>query len=178
MKILKTLLLLSTIASAQRSAWVDLRPTDNRINVKRFVALNAYIDPSASIQQKSPNLVFEIECVEQNMYIKANTQIFTALVGGYIDATGGLGYNFYLTKKKDVRTFAGVRLGIVFRGYKNKDLYKYPLAGLEAGIQKEVSSKVHVTLRGTFDNRQDGTYTEGIEHNVFSGFIGIGYKID
>ena len=51
------------------------------------------IDPTATIQEESINLVAEIELQERVFYIKATTQVFTALEGGYLDFGGGMGLN-------------------------------------------------------------------------------------
>ena len=129
------------------------------------------IDPTATIQEESINLVAEIELQERVFYIKATTQVFTALEGGYLDFGGGMGLNTTLGLFEPFRVYGGIRLGIIKRGSQS-----YPLFGYESGIDYNLSEDYFIGLRATYDNREDFLYSGADPFYRFSGFVRFGYR--
>lgn len=138
---------------------------------KEYFTFSVAIDPNATIKEKSPNLVSELELVNYWMYVKASTQILPNLEGGYFDMAGGLGINVYLDRFETIRTYAGGRLGLIKRGGKT-----YPLSGLEVGIDSNLTENIFVGLRATGDYRSDFEFWGGEAETRYSGFLRIGVK--
>lgn len=74
------------------------------------------IDPNATIKEQSPNLVAELEYVNNIFYVKASAQTLPDLEGGYFDYGGGAGINIFLDRFKQHRIYGGGRLGVIKRG--------------------------------------------------------------
>ena len=129
------------------------------------------IDPKATIKEASLNLVAEIELQERVFYIKATTQVLTALEGGYLDFGGGMGLNTTLGLFEPFRVYGGIRLGIIKRGSQS-----YPLFGYESGIDYNLSEDYFIGLRATYDNREDFLYSGADPFYRFSGFVRFGYR--
>ena len=129
------------------------------------------IDPKATIKEESINLVAEIELQERVFYIKATTQVLTALEGGYLDFGGGMGLNTTLGLFEPFRVYGGIRLGIIKRGSQS-----YPLFGYESGIDYNLSEDYFIGLRATYDNREDFLYSGADPFYRFSGFVRFGYR--
>ena len=129
------------------------------------------IDPKATIKEESINLVSEIELQERVFYIKATTQVLTALEGGYLDFGGGMGLNTTLGLFEPFRVYGGIRLGIIKRGSQS-----YPLFGYESGIDYNLSEDYFIGLRATYDNREDFLYSGADPFYRFSGFVRFGYR--
>ena len=129
------------------------------------------IDPKATIKEESINLVAEIELQERVFYIKATTQVLTALEGGYLDFGGGMGLNTTLGLFLSFRVYGGIRLGIIKRGSQS-----YPLFGYESGIDYNLSEDYFIGLRATYDNREDFLYSGADPFYRFSGFVRFGYR--
>ncbi len=131
------------------------------------------IDPNASVKEKSINIMSEIEYYRNWFYIKGTMQFLPALKGGYIDYGGVGGLNIIINKVEETRVFAGVRLGVIRRGGN-----PYPMAGIEAGINKFLSEKMFVGAKFTVDKREDFKYWGGDPINRFSGYLTIGMKLN
>jgi hypothetical protein len=131
------------------------------------------IDPSASIKEKSINIMPEIEYYRDWFYIKGTMQFLPALNGGYIDYGGAGGINIIINKVEETRVFAGVRLGVIRRGGN-----PYPMAGIEAGINKYLNEQIFIGAKFTVDKREDFKYWGGDPINRFSGYVTIGIKLN
>ena len=129
------------------------------------------IDPKATIKEESINLVAEIELQERVFYIKATTQVLTALEGGYLDFGGGIGLNTTLGLFEPFRVYGGIRLGIIKRGSQS-----YPLFGYESGIDYNLSEDYFIGLGATYDDREDFLYSGADPFYRFSGFVRFGYR--
>ena len=138
---------------------------------KEYFTFSVGIDPTATIERKSPNLVAEIELVEKSFYIKAGVQILPALEGGYIDYAGGAGINITSGIFEEFRYYGGVRLGVIKR-----ESYSYPLFGFEGGIDYNISESTFIGLRSTYDKRTDFEFWGGETEYRLSGFIRLGVK--
>jgi len=136
---------------------------------REYFTVSLAIDPTATVKEKSPNVVLEVEYYQKWLYVKASTQVLPALQGGYFDYGGGAGLNINLGMYEKTRLYAGGRLGVIRRGG-----YGYPLAGAEAGINHYVSENVFIGLRATLDHRTDFKYWGGTPENRLSTFIRIG----
>ena len=135
------------------------------------------VDPSASIKEKSPNLVFEIEALSSDVYVKSNLQILPALLGGYSDISGGIGLNLTSGYFSKIRYYGGVRMGLIFRGFTEGRTYTYPLIGIEAGINHYISSNTFIGIRATGDYRSDFKYSGAPSSIRYSGFIKVGFNL-
>jgi len=136
---------------------------------KEYFNFSIGIDPSATVKEKSPNLVAELEYVQKYFYIKATTQILPDLEGGYLDYGGGAGLNYHLGMFEKTRLYTGGRLGFIRRGSET-----YPLAGLEAGINQYLTDNFYIGLRATSDKREDFQFWGGETENRISGFVKFG----
>ena len=144
----------------------------NAQNKDKFT-LSVSIDPNASVKEKSINIMAEIEYYRKWFYIKGTTQILPALDGGYFDYGGAGGLNINIDKFEKLRVYTGVRLGVIRRGGN-----PYPMAGVEAGINKYLSEKIFIGLKATVDKREDFKFWGGDPINRFSGFITIGKRFN
>ena len=138
---------------------------------KEYFTASMSIDPGATIKEGSPNLVAELELVNYWFYVKASVQTLPDLEGGYFDYGGGLGFNVFLDRWENIRTYYGGRLGVIKR-----DGNSYPLAGFESGIDFSISDSMFIGLRGTGDYREDFKYWGGEPEIRYSGFIRVGFK--
>ena len=100
----------------------------SKMNHFEYFTASVAVDPNATIKEQSPNVVAEIEYVNNIFYIKASTQFLPELQGGYFDYGGGAGINIFLDRWKESRIYYGGRLGVIKRGGES-----YPLAGFEGG---------------------------------------------
>ena len=157
--LLTAFLVLVTIANAQ------IRFVD-----KEYFTASIAIDPNATIKD-GLNLTGEIELVSYWKYIKVNCQVQPDLKGGYIDYAGSFGINLTSGYFDEWRAYAGIRLGHIRR-----DIYGYPLAGLEGGIDYNIGKSAFIGLRTTYDHRSDFKYSGAEPGNVLSGSIRIGTK--
>lgn len=137
---------------------------------KEYTTINILIDPSASIKEKSLDIVLELEHHSFWKYIKVNTQILPGLEGGYIDFTGGFGVNLTVNK---IRSYTGVRLGVIKRGLLVNNSYTYPLAGIDV----KLSEGLYLGVRGTGDYRTDFLYSGAEPFIRYSGFVKLGIKL-
>jgi len=162
---MKTIKLLSVLLLTSASfAQVDF-------GKKEYFTFSVGIDPTATIERKSPNLVAEIELVEKAFYIKAGVQILPALEGGYFDYTGAAGFNLETGLFNEFRYYGGVRLGVIKR-----ESYSYPLFGFEGGLDYNISESVFIGLRATYDKRTDFEFWGGETENRLSCFGRLGVK--
>lgn len=137
----------------------------------RYFTASVSIDPSATIKEKSPNLVGEIEVVNACFYVKASVQVLPALKGGYIDYGGAVGLNFQSGYFDNIRYYTGVRMGTIRR-----EMYGYPLIGFEGGVDVQLTDKLFIGFRGTGDYRSDFKYSGADPEMRFSSFGRIGVK--
>lgn len=144
---------------------------------KEYSNISLAIDPSASIKEKSPNVVVELELVSYWKYVKASVQVLPDLKGGYIDLTGGFGGNVILDRFSRARVYSGVRLGFIKRGFTSDKTFTYPLAGVEGGINYNLSESFYVGVRGTGDYRSDFKYSGAEPSMRYSGFVKIGFNL-
>lgn len=143
-----------------------------------YVTISGYVDPSASVKEKGLNFGGEIQLISHWKYVKAGFQSFDALEGGYLDYTGAFGVNLTSDIFEETRYYAGLRLGFIQRGYKLNDSQTYPLAGLEAGFDYQLTDSFFVGLRTTADWREDFMYSGANPEMVYSGFVICGIKFD
>lgn len=136
-----------------------------------YFTISLAVDPNATIKENSPNLVAELEYVNNIFYIKATTQVLPDLEGGYWDFGGAGGLNIHLNRWKTSRLYVGGRLGIIKRGGNS-----YPLAGFEGGIDFDITNTMFIGLRGTGDYRSDFEFCGGKSETRYSGFIRVGFK--
>lgn len=136
-----------------------------------YFTISLAIDPNATIKEKSPNLVAELEYVNNLMYLKASTQILPDLEGGYLDLAGAGGLNIHLNRWKTARAYGGGRLGFIKRGGST-----YPLAGFEGGVDFDITDTMFLGIRATGDYRSDFEFWGGESETRYSGFIRIGFK--
>ena len=136
-----------------------------------YFTISLAVDPNATIKENSPNLVAELEYVNNLIYIKATTQVLPNLEGGYWDFGGAGGLNIHLNRWKTSRAYAGGRLGIIKR-----DGNSYPLAGFEGGVDFDVTDSMFIGVRGTGDYREDFEFWGGEAEMRYSGFLRIGFK--
>jgi hypothetical protein len=163
-KLLLAILFVSMTASAQQ------------FGQSEYFTASIYVDPAGSVKENGINLGSEIELVNYGMYVKAGFQSFDALTGGYMDLTGAGGVNVTWGIFEEVRTYAGIRLGFIKRGYKVNDPQTYPLFGLEGGVDYSVTDNFFVGLRSTYDYREDFIWSGSNEEYQFSGFVRAGFK--
>ncbi len=138
--------------------------------VREYFLFSVAIDPSATIKEKSPNLVAELEYGQKWFYLKASTQILPALEGGYIDYGGGGGLNVHLGLFQKTRIYSGVRLGVIRRGGN-----PYPLVGCEGGVSHKLSERIALGVRTTLDKRADFEFWGGEPKNRISNYFKIEY---
>lgn len=169
---MKKLLLIATLILGL-NATAQLQFVQNE-----YVTLSGYVDPSASVKEKGINFGAEIQLVSNWKYVKAGFQSFNALEGGYLDYTGGFGVNLTSDIFEETRYYAGVRLGFIKRGFLDGESTTYPLAGLEAGIDYQLTDTFFVGVRGSMDHREDMLFTGADPSTVYSGFVRCGIKID
>lgn len=138
---------------------------------KEYFTVSMSIDPNATIKEHGPNLIAEVECVSSWKYAKFGMQSFIELEGGYLDFTGAFGFNLTKGYFEKVRTYSGIRLGLITRGNE-----QYPLFGFEAGFDVMLNEKVYVGVSATRDYRNDFLYTQGDPAFRNSGHIKIGTR--
>lgn len=151
--------------------------TTNAQRVRERFNWSLLIDPTATIKEQSPNIVAEIELESGWKYVKANAQLLHALEGGYLDVCGNIGVNKRFGYFSKTRVFAGVRLGLIKRGFKEGQTFTYPLFGYEAGVNYQLRDYICIILRTTIDNRADFKYSGAEPSYRMSNFIGIGLKL-
>lgn len=141
-----------------------------RFNDTEYFQAAVVIDPVASIKEKGLNIGAEIELISYWGYVRASSQSFFALEGGYVDLMGALGVNFKYGHFSPFRFYTGVRLGAIYR-----DLYPYPTVGAEAGIDLYTRGNFVLGVRTTYDLRTDFEYWGGEEEMRLSSFIKLGF---
>lgn len=147
-----------------------------RFEDKEYFTASLSVDPMATIKEKSPNLVAEVELVSYWKYVKANLQVLPDLKGGYLDLAGEFGVNLTSGYFEKFRYYGGIRLGCIQRGFTEGQNYTYPLVGYSAGINYNLSNKVFVGVRGTGDYRSDFKYWGGAPVVRYSGFVKLGFN--
>lgn len=158
--IIFTMLLTSSVASSQF-----------KFGQQERFRVAAFVDPTASLKEKSPCFGAELELEAHFIYIKASMQLLPGLEGGYTDAAGGMGLNFTNGIFEDTRVYAGIRLGHIWR----KD-QGYPLFGWEGGINFNIgpSKTTYIGVSGTLDWREDFLFTGAEPEYQPSGYVKIG----
>ena len=151
--------------------------TTNAQRVRDRFNYSILIDPSATVKEKSPNIVVEIELESGWKYIKANAQLLHALEGGYADMCGNIGINKRFGYFSKTRLFTGIRLGLIKRGFKEGKTYTYPLFGYEAGVSYQLMDYISIIIRTTIDKRSDFLYSGADPSYRLSNFIGISLKL-
>jgi hypothetical protein len=142
-----------------------------RFNDQEIFNVSMSIDPKASFNEKSIDLVAEIEYVGI-LYVKAGIEYFPGLEPSYFDIHGALGINGIIGRFNPTRLYAGIRLGRIFRENKSRG----ELFGLESGIDFPITEKLFIGARATYDYRNDGIPLGWSSYWRASGFIRIGIK--
>ena len=139
-----------------------------RFGEKEYFNASFMIDPVATWKEKSPNITTELELVEYWGYVKIGIQVLPDLEGGYFDYAGGFGINLTSGYFEEVRYYGGVRLGTIFRGDE-----RYPLTGIEGGIDFSLNEKTSLRFRATGDHREDMLFSGADPKMIYSGSVGI-----
>jgi hypothetical protein len=147
-----------------------------RFGEKENFTASLSVDPMATIKEKSPNVVAEIELVSYWKYVKASVQVLPSLQGGYLDLAGGLGLNLTSGYFEQMRYYGGIRLGVIKRGFTEDETYTYPLFGFEGGINYNVTDKFFIGIRATSDYRSDFKYSGAKPFYRNSGFVKLGFN--
>lgn len=142
-----------------------------------YFTFNLQVDPSATIKEKSLNVVAELELVSNFGYAKLTSQFLNDLQGGYLDYGGGLGLNKHLGRFEQATIYGGLRLGFIKRGFNSDQVYTYPLFGYEAGFKFKVSENIFIVLKSTYDYREDFKYSGANPKYRFSNYVGVNFKI-
>lgn len=121
-----------------------------------------FSDPYATLKD-GVNAGVGIEYQMNVMYFKAQTFIFPDLNGiTYLDVVGvPLGINIH-NKFDNYRLFTGLKLGVIFRGGGPN-----PLAGIEAGIDVNITKQFYLGIQSSYDYRTDGRVWEAHADNYF-----------
>lgn len=138
---------------------------------KEYFTVSISVDPHASLKEHGLNLIGELECVSSWKYAKFSMQGFPELEGGYLDVSGAFGVNITKGYFEKVRTYAGVRLGIITRGKE-----QYPLFGFESGFDVMLTDKVYIGISYTKDWRSDYIYTDGKPGFQDNGHVKFGTR--
>lgn len=154
-KMKKSLLLILLISASASAQWGFGR--SERFN------FSVSIDPKGSYDAKGFNGTAELELEEHFIYIKGSTQLNTGIEGGYLDICGAGGLNFTYGTFENIRAYAGGRLGVIKRGGNT-----YPLAGVEAGVDFNISDNIFLGPRVTYDNRSDFEFWGGEAKGKFN----------
>lgn len=113
----------------------------------------------------------EIELVENAFYVKTGIQVNPGLVGGYIDYAGAIGFNLTSGIFENIRYYGGIRLGTIIRNGNG-----YPLFGYETGFNVDITDKIFIGLRSTYDYRSDNEFWGTDAEYKFNGSIRIGKR--
>jgi len=141
---------------------------------KEYFTGSVYVDPGGSIKEKGLDFGADIGLVSYGGYVKAGFQSFDALEGGYYDIAGAGGLNLNWGTFEEFRTYAGIRLGLINRGYKDGDSHVYPLFGTEAGVDYFLNEKLFVGAGLSYDWREDFLYSGAEPEYQGSGKVKIG----
>jgi hypothetical protein len=158
-KLIITILLISTITNAQF-----------RINETESFNLGIIIDPYASYKNSGLNIGAEIE-YKGKVYTRAGVTIFPKLEDGYTDIIGAVGIVFTSGYFETMQYYAGGRLGVIIREVANAS------AGVEAGIDYNLSDSIILGIRGTYDYRSDWKFYGADNGMQYSTFIKLGIKL-
>lgn len=148
-----------------------------KLHKSEHVFVNIMVDPGATVKEESLNLVGEIGLISGIKQIKFSTQILDGLEGGYLDLCGGVGVSVPLDIFEKMRLSAGLRGGVIKRGFKSNKTYTYPLFGLEGMASYKITDKTGIILRLTYDRRSDGLYTGADTFYRESFFIGFNFEL-
>lgn len=132
----------------------------------------AGIDPTASLKEKALDIIFEVE-YSGKYYAKLGVEQL-ALDINYFDIHAGVGKNIKVLNTPKIRTYAGIRGGIIYRGKDSKST----LLGVETGIDYKILPNLFGGLRATLDSRLEGRNLGWSDYTRASGYIRIGYQIN
>lgn len=120
----------------------------------------------AIIKEGKLNIGAELELDMKYFYFKGGFETFQLGIN-YTDLHGGLGTSIRFFDDR-LRTYAGVRLGVIWR----EEKAQVPLFGFELGTQYKLGEVISVGAYGVYDVRQDGMFLYGTpEYWRFSGKI-------
>lgn len=141
-----------------------------RINKTESFNFSIAVDPHASIKEKGLNIGAAIE-YSGTIYTRVSITSFSKLQGGYFDAVGSIGLNLTSGYFENIRYYAGGRLGLIKRSSNT-----YPTAGIEAGINVNLTEQMFVGVRGTYDKRSDFEFFNEPSEMRSSTYLIIGFK--
>lgn len=142
-----------------------------RINKTESFNMQVVVDPHASFKENGLNFGAGIE-YNRAIYTRASFTVFNALKGGYFDLTGSIGLNLTSGYFENIRYYAGGRLGFIKR-----ESNTYPTAGVEAGININLSDNIFIGARSTYDKRSDFEFYGAPSEMRGSTFLLIGFKL-
>lgn len=131
--------------------------------------ISILIDPKASYKEGGLNYGFEINYTEKLFYIHTGLQLFPALQVDYFDWTTGAGIAYKIRYFDNFKLYGGGRLGIIFR-----EKYPYSTYGAEFGLDYNLTEKIIIGLRSTYDYRSDFKYYGAPADWRFSTFVKFG----
>jgi len=88
------------------------------------------------------------------IYIRPQAH-YCALKDGYLETSAGLGLNLSLNRWNTINVYSGIKLGVINRAA------SYPIFGFEAGIEFNITDKIGLGLRGSYDARGDSDFYGG-----------------
>ena len=129
-----------------------------------------FTDPNAA-HKDGFNLGASVDFQMKYMYFKAQVFAFPNLNNvSYTEISGTpLGFNYHLNS---VRLYTGLKLGFVIRAG------MHPLAGLEGGIDVNLTKRLFIGLMATYDTREDfKIYGKNADTSARgSGFVKLGLR--
>lgn len=125
-----------------------------------------------SIQITTDNVIFqkgifyggvEFQAEFSNgIYIRPQIH-YAALKDGYFETSAAIGYNLAYNRWNYK---AGVKVGLINRAA------TYPLLGIEANLEYQITDKIGIGLRASYDKRGDADFYDGQQYVYNSqGFI-------
>jgi hypothetical protein len=141
-----------------------------KINTTQFQQISLVVDPYASYKENGLNIGIEIENV-RTLYQRFSITNFSALNNGYTDLIGAVGMSFTRGMWEKTRWYAGGRLGAIIRNG------VHPTAGIECGIDTNLTEGMSIGLRATRDYRSDMEFNDGVNQWRNSGYIRLTFKL-
>ena len=80
---------------------------------------------------------------------------YAALTDGYIETSSGMGLNLSLNRWNNINAYSGIKLGVINRAR------TYPIFGIEAGIEVNITNTIAIGLRASYDSRGDASFYDG-----------------
>ena len=144
---------------------------------KEYFTFNVYNNTVEMVKEEKLNITSELELTSNFIYVKATVQYNDFDNGGYLDYGGGLGLVKQFGTFEQTAVYGGVRLGFIRRGFNNDKSYTYPLFGYETGVKHKISDNVFLSIKTTFDYREDYRYDVIDEKYKLSLFFGVNFLL-